>query len=305
MMILDSLLSVFLVIVAGWLLKRHLVPLQEHWQGLEKLTYFVLVPALILKTLASTALNSVPFVTIGGTLLVANLVGCAILLALRPLLAARFGVDGPAFTSVFQGAMRWNAFIALALSGNIFGAQGLALAAVAIATLIPIINIEAVLVLKRYGTGGGGSLTRGLLTNPFLIATMLGILINASGLPLPRFAMMTLDILGNSALATGLLLVGVGLRLNDLKSPGFALVLGVCFRLIIMPVIAACIGMLFGLSGTALAVIVIATGVPAAAAAYILARQMGGDAPLMAAILTAQTLVSAITLPIFLFVFGR
>ena len=96
MMILDSLLSVFLVIVAGWLLKRHLVPHQEHWQGLEKLTYFVLVPALILKTLASTALNAVPFVTIGGTLLAANLVGCAILLALRPILATRFGMDGPA-----------------------------------------------------------------------------------------------------------------------------------------------------------------------------------------------------------------
>ena len=50
-----------------------------------------------------------------------------------------------------------------------------------------------------------------------------------------------------------------------------------------------------------MAIIVLFGGAPASPASYILARQMGGDAPLMAAILSAQTIIAALTLPIVLF----
>jgi hypothetical protein len=53
-----------------------------------------------------------------------------------------------------------------------------------------------------------------------------------------------------------------------------------------------------GLGGVPLAVVIIATAVPTAAASYVLARQGGGDAEAMAAIVTAQTLVAAVTLPL-------
>jgi predicted permease len=43
--------------------------------------------------------------------------------------------------------------------------------------------------------------------------------------------------------------------------------------------------------------------VPTAAASYILARQMGGDAPLMAEIATLQTVLAMLTMPLILVTF--
>ena len=41
-----------------------------------------------------------------------------------PLLERRLGTDGPAFTSLFQGATRWQTFVALAVAGNLYGDSG-------------------------------------------------------------------------------------------------------------------------------------------------------------------------------------
>ena len=43
---------------------------------------------------------------------------------------------------------------------------------------------------------------------------------------------------------------------------------------------------------------------PGAAASYVMARQMGGDAPLMAGVVALTTVVSAFTIPILLALFG-
>jgi malonate transporter len=56
----------------------------------------------------------------------------AIAFALKPL-----PVDGPAYTSLFQGAVRWNGFVLLALAGAAFGAEGEALAALVFAPPCP------------------------------------------------------------------------------------------------------------------------------------------------------------------------
>ena len=53
-----------------------------------------------------------------------------------------------------------------------------------------------------------------------------------------------------------------------------------------------------GVAGNDLIVAIIAASVPSAGASFVLARQMGGNAPLMAEILTLQTLVAMGTMPL-------
>jgi predicted permease len=67
-----------------------------------------------------------------------------------------------------------------------------------------------------------------------------------------------------------------------------------------MPAIAVGIGHACGLSGTNLSVVACCASVPASSNSYVLARQMGGNAPLMAQILTFETALAAITMPIVL-----
>jgi malonate transporter len=298
-----ALVPVFLLIVLGFALRRLLLKKDIEWIGLEQLVYYVLFPGLLIDTLARANLSSVPIAGVGGALLLAVLAMSALCLTLRPWLMRGFGVDGPAFSSVFQGATRWQTFVALSVAGNLWGGLGITLASVAMVAMIPLLNVLAVWVLAHYAAPQRLSWPNLLLTiakNPLIWACVIGLTINVTGLPLPKPLHEFLDALGRCSLAMGLLVVGAGLHLEGLRRPGAAAALTVVLKLVVMPVMAIALGMAFGLSGTSLAVVACCASVPSASNGYILARQMGGDASLLAQILTIQTVLAVLTMPVFI-----
>jgi malonate transporter len=186
--VIAALLPVFLLIVLGFVLKRSLMRLETQWHGLERLTYYVLFPALLIQTLVKADLSSVPVAGVGGALLLSALVMSLLCLGLRPLLC-RFAVDGPAFTSIFQGATRWQTYVALAVSGNLYGEIGLALASVAMVAIIPLVNVFSVAVLAHYASPEKQSVRAIAMTvvrNPLIWACAIGLAINVAHMPLPR-----------------------------------------------------------------------------------------------------------------------
>jgi predicted permease len=295
-----SLLPVFMLIVAGAVLRRVLVRDEAHWIGVEKIVYYVLFPALLVDTIARADLGSVPLLGAGSALAGAVLIMSALCLALRPLLAARWHVDGPAFSSFFQGATRWQTFVVLAIAGNLFGDRGLELAAVGVVAMIPLVNVINVWVLARYAAPTPPDWRFVLLQiaqNPLIWGCIIGGVLNVLAPPVPRPVYVFLDLLGRSSLALGLLAVGSGLQPGELLRPRAVTILATVLKLAVMPLIAVGLGVLLGLSGTNLAVIACCASVPSASNAYVLARQMGGDAPLMAQILTMETLLAIVTMP--------
>jgi malonate transporter and related proteins len=298
--VLAGLLPVFLLIVLGAILKRTLMRLETQWHGLERLTYFVLFPMLLIQTLVKADLSSVPVAGVGGALMLAALAISLLCLAVQPLLA-RLAVDGPAFTSIFQGATRWQTYVALSVSGNLFGNTGLALASVAMVAIIPLVNVLSVVVLAHYASTEKQSLRTVVMTvlrNPLIWACAIGLAINLIHLPLPKIWHQVADALGSSSLAIGLLVTGAGLQLKGFLRPSLAAALGVTFKLVLMPVIAIVLALMFGLSGVNLVIVAACSAVPTSPSAYVLARQMGGDAPLLAQIITLQTILAAVTMPI-------
>lgn len=299
--ILAALLPVFLLIVMGYGLRRSLLKQDAHWIGLERLVYFVLFPALLIETLARANLSSVPIGGVGGALLLAVLTMAALCLALRRFLSSALGIDGPAFTSVFQAATRWQTFVALAVANNLYGDVGVALASVAMVAMIPVLNVMSVGVLARYARPqrlAWPQLLLAIAQNPLIWACVVGLALNLSRLPIPQVAHDFADALGRSSLAIGLLVVGAGLRIGELIRPGVAAALPVFLKLIAMPAIAIGYAILFGMSGVNLAVVACCASVPAASNAYVLAKQLGGDAPLLAQILTLQTALAVLTMPV-------
>lgn len=296
-----ALLPVFLLIIMGFGLKRILLKEDAHWLGVEQLVYYVLFPSLLFQTLARADLASVPVAGVGGALLIAVLLMAGLCFALRPVLMKRMGVNGPAFTSIFQCACRWQTYVALAVAGNLYGAVGLTLASVAMVAMIPILNIMAVWVLAHYAAPTRLSWAHILLTiakNPFIWACALGLAANLTGVSFPTFVNDLIDALGRSSLALGLLVVGAGLQLKGVLRPDAPAILTCVLKLIVMPAFAIGLGLAFKLTGPNLAIVACCASVPTASSAYVLARQMGGDAPLVAEILTLQTALAVITMPI-------
>lgn len=298
--VIAALLPVFVLIVLGIVLKRSLMRLETQWHGLEQLTYFVLFPMLLIQTLVKADLTKVPVAGVGGALLLSALAMSLLCLALRPALS-RLGIDGPAFTSIFQGATRWQTFVALSIAANMFGDVGLALASVAMVAIIPLVNVFSVSVLARYASPekqSGRAIVMTLVRNPLIWACIIGLTVNVTHLPLPRLWHEVADALGSSSLAIGLLVTGAGLHLEGLFRPSLGAAVGVVFKLLLMPALAMGLGLWFGLSGSSLTIVAICSAVPTSSSAYVLARQMGGDAPLLAQIITLQTILAAITMPI-------
>ncbi len=306
MIVFTSLLPIFLVIATGWALRTGGIIREAHWEGLERIAYLVFFPAVIVKTLATADLRGAPIGPLALTMVCAILTMTALLLGGRAALARRRTVDGPAFTSLFQGSVRWNTYVGLALALTMLGPSGVSLMAISLAAMVPLLNTISVLVLSRHATNdparrpGLRATLAALARNPFIWSCALGVLLNALGLPLPAWLVDYAGMLGGGAIGGGLLVVGAALDLRRLARLRPAAVLSTALKLVGMPLLVAAYAVLFGLSGQALLVAIIAGSVPTASAAYILARQMGGDAPLMADILTVQTLLAALTMPIML-----
>ena len=298
--VISALLPVFLLIVLGFTLKRTLMRLETQWHGLERLTYYVLFPALLIQTLVKADLSQVPIGGVGGALFLSALAMSLLCLALPPLLA-RFSVDGPAFTSIFQGATRWQTYVALAVSGNLFGDLGLALASVAMVAIIPLVNVFSVAVLAHYASPekrSVGTIVVTVVRNPLIWACVVGLALNVTQIPLPKIWHEVADALGRSSLAIGLLVTGAGLHLEGMFRPSLAASVAVFLKLILMPVLAVALALWFGLTGSSLAIVAACSAVPTSSSAYVLARQMNGDAPLLAQIITLQTILAAVTMPV-------
>jgi malonate transporter and related proteins len=299
--VLAALFPVFLLIVAGWLLRRFLIAEDAHWVGTERILYYVMFPALLIGTLMRADLTKVPVLAVGGTLLASVVVMVALCFALRPLLSRKLHMGGPAFTSLFQGATRWHTFVALPMAGNLFGDLGLAIASVALVAMTPLLNVVNVLVLLRYASPSRPDWRAVLLAivqNPMIWSCVVGILLNPVSSAIPAPVHVFVDALGRSSLALGLLIVGAGLRIGEVLRPSGVALAACALKLVVMPAIGIAFASAFRLSGPNLLVAVCCMAVPAASNSYLLARQMGGDAPLMAQILTFQTLMAALTMPI-------
>lgn len=297
--VISSLLPVFMVIALGYFLRHRAVLDAAAWHGLENLCYFVLFPVLLVKTLAVADIGSAEITSFAAALLFAILAMSVLLLLAYPLLQRYFNVSRASFTSLVQGATRWHGFIALSIAGLLLGDEGVAYMAVTMATIIPPLNIINVMVLAHFGDAEGdlrGVLLQ-LVKNPFIIACALGAFLNISGLGLTPLLYDTADIIGSGALGIGLLTVGAGIQLRAIPDHRGLVIFGALLRLLGMPALMFAGCLLFGVQGLPRTVAMLAAAVPTAASSFVLARQMGGDAPLMANLITLQVLGAIVTLP--------
>lgn len=295
-----ALLPVFLVIALGYGLYRTRLAPETMWSALEHVCYFLLFPCLIIKTLSTADFSKTPLGGLTAGFLITLILMALALIAARPLLKSTTAMTDQAFTSLFQGVMRWHGFMALAIVTALYGEAQVPIVAVAIAVMVPLLNVLSVSVLAIWGASMGAAkppLLRQLVRNPFIIACATGGALNVSGIGLPEPLFTSVSFLAGGALGLSLLSVGAGLRPGEISAARRVVAVGVVARLVIMPLMMFIVMTAMGVSGEPRTIAVICGAVPTAASAYVLARQMGGDAPLMANIITIQILVAAFTLP--------
>ncbi|MBD3610721.1 MAG: AEC family transporter, partial [Gammaproteobacteria bacterium] len=297
---LQALLPTFLLIFTGLALRHQQWVKTPAWKRIESLTYFVLLPLLLFSGLARAN-----FQALENTSQLALAIFFAIclmglfLLLIRPLCR----VDGPAFSSVYQGSIRPNIYIAISVATSLYGEQGVILASLIIAVMLPLGNVLSVLVLGYFADEDRsiGKTLRALVTNPIIIACALGMGFNLAAIPLSSTLLDGFAYLGQAALPLGLMAVGAGLKLNTGDQwHHYTVMFTSGFKLLLFPSITALVCYSMGLQATATTVAVLFTAVPCSASAYVLSGQMGGHQPLMSLIISTQTMLAVFSLPFIL-----
>ena len=294
----------FAIILLGLVLSRKGGFTKAFWDGAEKLVFnFLLAPFLFVSVAQSQLAvgESVRFLLTGI---------CAMLLGVAASFAVRYFIKADAVThaSVFQCGFRFNTYIGFAICTRFCGAEGPSLLAMLIAFWVPISNSIAVsdlvrAVAKRDNQSENRSqLLRttvlGVARNPLIIATVLGLIFNYLGIELIQPVKDFLSHLGSASLAMGLLCIGAGLQFSNLAKH-FKLIAASCLvRLAVIPLMAWIVIQLTGLSGNAAAVVLVFASLPTAQSCYVMTANMHGNASIVAAVTTLQTLLSMLTLSI-------
>ncbi len=290
-----ALVPVALLIALGVALKRAGFLPDAFWPGLDRLNYWLLFPALIFLSLANAdaALEgAVPVALAIWAGLAAVAFGA---MGLRRARAAA----GPAYTSVFQGAIRFNSYVAF-LVVPVLHPGSEALTALCVALTVPVVNVLCVAVLARDGAGEAlrtrQVLTR-IATNPLIVASVLGAAAGRSEVPLGPFA-AALSMLGEASLAAGLLSVGATLRFRSVRASWRSVAASTAAKFVALPLVTGAVALALGLEPERVAPVVLFQALPTASASYVLARAMRGDETLMASILAVQTVAAAGWLPL-------
>lgn len=302
--LLDAFVPAIGLILLGQLARRTGWLSQGFWAEAERLVFYVFLPALLLVATATVDLARLPVLGLLGAVLVGLAVGTLASLALWPWLRPDF----PALTSALQGGIRFNNLVGFALAAPLYGSDGLALAAVMIGLMVPPINFVCVAVFAAGGPRDRGGARRTgvlgfvgqLVRNPLILSCVGGLALNVAGIGLPPGIGPILRALGQGAVALGLMAVGAALTLGALAARPLLQGAAIAIKLLLVPAAVWFAARALGLSGAPLSVAVLFMGLPTASSSYIMARQMGGDAPLMAAITTTQHLAAVLTLPLWL-----
>lgn len=290
--VLAALWPLFALIVAGYYAHKLGFLGGGFWPGAERLNYFVLFPALLVKSLSTAPLNNPAL----PRLLVAVLLtlglcaaGLLVIRRVRRWPASRFGV-------FVQGTVRMNTYLGLATVSSLYGKDGLLLAAVMLALIVPAVNVLSVLALTSDRHPSARTIVMPLVKNPLILSCVVGVLLNLAGIELRGGTDRLVALLATASLPLGLLCVGAALKPSELHGEMPALFSNSLIRLLVVPALAWACAKFLKLPAIESTLLVLFFALPTAPTAYVLTRQLGGDGHLMAGIITLQTLLCAASL---------
>lgn len=303
MTILDTLAPLILLIALGAGLARIRFLGREFMADLNKLAFWITLPALLFVSASRATEPGGQTVRLVTVLITSALLITLVAWVVSLLLRLPSSVRGTFMQSTFRGNLAYIAIPVLAYSlGK--NSMAFATAVVALVFLMSSYNVLAVLVLQQGSLAGAdwGRVLRSIVTNPLLLAGLLGLALPALGLTLPEFFDRALSSLGAAAVPIALLCIGGALATTSLRGRLSWIVAASLLKVAVLPLISYGLAVALGLGPEEMRIALVLSACPTAAAAFIMAKQMGGDEALASGSIALSTVFSAVSLAVVLWV---
>lgn len=299
---LNAIISIFTMMAVGYGAKR-LRHLEKEYIGrFNSLVFYTLLPLMLFYNIYRSTIRggvSLRSLTLAlSVLLVLFLLTWIFIKQVEPMNSRRGVMIQASFRSNFL-------LLGMPLLQELCPGADLATASIMLAIVVPCFNALAVVTLETFSRKqiDVRQIMLGIAKNPLIIASVIGLLANFSGLCLPDCLENPVSQLGASASPVALLLLGAQFEFRDVRSHRRNLAICTALRLLVYPAIALPIAALAGLRGPEFAVLISVFATPTAVSSFSMAAQMGGDPDLAASAVTVTTTLSAATMFLWIFLF--
>lgn len=297
----NVILPLFLCMALGYFLRRIRMLEPVSLKCLNKLCFKVFLPIYLFNNVYTTDISA----AFDGKLITIAALGIIGLFIVLMVLIPRLEKENPRRGVMVQGIFRSNfALFGLPVAISLCGEELVGPTALLVGLMVPIFNVQAVIALESF-RGGKPSLKkiiRGIVTNPLIIASMSGVVLNLLNVPIPTTVQKSLTDLGRVATPLSLVALGGEFMFSSVRDYFRQLMIVLGGKLVIGPAIMIAIGALLGLRNETLIPIMIMFGAPTAVSSFPMAQQMEGDSDLAASIVVFTSIFAILT--IFLWIFA-
>ncbi|ACN16367.1 putative transporter of auxin efflux carrier family [Desulforapulum autotrophicum HRM2] len=303
MQIISTILPIFFVIFLGWAgRKKRFIP--DGFIGpANQLVYYIAIPAMIFGAVAKASFYEAFNPVILAVTLFTIFMISALSWAMANALKIPTRTKGTFIQTTFHGNLE---YVGLAVVFYSLGDSGLAAAGIFAGFIMIFQNILAVFVLEFHGTDRNQrdnilmTNAQRIIGHPVILSAVSGIVFSIFKIPIPLIVERTLDILSGMALPLALLLIGASLSFKLIRT-NLSSVLGASlFKLILMPGLGLVLFQFFEIPQNEFRPVFILLCSPTATLAYVMAREMNGNAEFAVAAISACTMLSAITFTLWL-----
>ncbi|MBE0450816.1 MAG: AEC family transporter [Clostridia bacterium] len=301
---LSSALPIFFVMIIGYYLKRRTIITEEFVKAANLFVFNVALPVKIFSDVYRSSFDE--YFDIGFVLFI--IVGIVVSVIISWITGAFLVKDKSKLGAFIQGSFRGNfLYIGLSLMENVTGSIGLK-APLVIALIIPLYNILAIVVLSFLEVGRKSGvefkdIVKNIIGNPMIIAVALGMVVSQFDLHLPLIMTRTMSYFEVVATPLALIAIGASFKFGNMRGNLKTALLASSLKLIVLPSVAVIAAIALGFGNEDIFLIYILFGVPTATISYVVTVVMKGDHDLASNIIMVSTLLSNISMTLYVFIF--
>ena len=294
----------FLMLVLGYSLKQIRVYDEHTISGMNQLVFKVFLPLLLFINIYQTDVAGV----FDLKLMLVAVLGVLGSFFMTWLIIAWIEKDNRKRGVLIQGIFRSNFVIfGIPVTTSLFGGEATGAAALLVAVIVPIFNMLSVVILEIYRGSriNVPKILKGIITNPLIIGSVIGLLCLWLHIKIPLVLEKTISDLSKVTTPLALVILGGSFTFSSMKGNVKQIAIGVLGKLVIVPVICLSFALLIGIRGVGLAILMSIFASPTAVSSFSMAKQMDGDADLAGHLVVLGSMLSVVTMFIWIFIFKQ
>lgn len=294
-------LPIFLILSLGYILKKLKILDELTTKNMNSVNFKVFLPLLLFYNVYKTDLS----VVFNPKLLIFSIISVILVFLLLFIIIPLLEKDNRKRGVIIQGIFRSNFVIfGVPVCEALFGQNATGVASMLIAVVVPLFNFLAVICLEIYRGGNINfkKIIKGIITNPLIIASIIGLFFIYFKIKLPTPIEKTINDISKIATPLAFILLGSSFTFSAFSVYIKQLSITILGKLIIVPGIVLYIAALLGFRNVELTCLLSVFASPTAVSSYTMAEQMDGDSILAGQIVVLTSIISIITVFLWIFI---